>query len=460
MELQQAVKMPALSNRGKRIQYAAIVTSNLTLLTSLAAIGPLYTVLAMGAATIAIIVFLSSIGLPLFLTIASHATAFQGNSPISLYYAKIVLSLGLFGLFIVRVMATPKEFSFVRSKIDREFLLFLAWGAFCALFATVPIESIKETFRLAVFLPIFIVTRSVVRNENHVLAIAAAAALAIMMNGVASGYEYTVLGFHRIRGLFGNANFFAMFLMYAIPMTAVGMIASRRFGLKAVFAAATAVGTCLLLLSWSRAAILGLSVAFITYLILERKKKLLLALVVCAVLLPAVLLIVPQARDTVALVLRLQAGTTHRTTLWTKSVDAFERSPIVGLGYNVSRAEAGGRINWNSWEETILFSNSEAPFYPHNLYLYTIVTIGLPGLLLLLRLYWKLMADQRRSWLESESPARRQIHRLTFAIILGSLFHGLFESGNIIHYISWASYFWLLLGIVTAIRARKLLAAS
>ncbi len=451
----------ALSHRTERgwFQYTVLALSNMALLAGVALAGPLYTVTVLIAAVVSLYVILSSIGLPLFLAIASHATAIAGESPEWLYPIKTVFSLGLLGLLLVRIMAAPGQFRYVKSTVDKDYLIFLAWGAFCAIFATEPLGSIRETLRLATFLPVLIVTRSVIRNEGHVLALAAAAAIAIAINGLASGYEYSILGFHRIRGLFGNANFLAMFLMYAIPMVAVGMFASRRALVRTGFAVATMLGTGLLLLSWSRAAILGSTIAFVTYLILERKTRLVVVLLACAVLIPAVMLANPKARDAIGLVLRLQAGTTHRTTLWTKSFEAFERSPIVGLGYNVSRSEAGGRINWNNWEQTLLFGETDKPFYPHNLYLYTIVTIGLPGLLLLMRVYWKLMKDQRRAWRESVSPAQQHVHRLVFAVILGSLFHGLFESGNIIHYISWASYFWLLFGMATAIRERKLLSA-
>ena len=457
MNDQQLFDAPLQQHEGGRFQYVGAALSNAALLTGLAVIGPLYTVSVLIAAVVSVYVILSSIGLPLFLAIASHATAISGESPTWLYPIKTVFSLGLLGLLLVRIMAVPREFDYVKSAVDKDYLIFLAWGAFCAIFAAEPLGSIKETLRLATFLPIFIVTRSVIRNEGHVLAIAAAASIAIALNGLASGYEYSLLGFHRIRGLFGNANFLAMFLMFATPMAAVGLFASRRRLVKAGFAAATLLGTGLLLLSWSRAAILGSAIAFVTYLILERKTKLVLTILTCALLIPAFMLASPKTRDAIGLVLRLQAGTTHRTTLWTKSFEAFERSPVVGLGYNVSRAEAGGRINWNNWEETLLFGETDKPFYPHNLYLYTIVTIGLPGLLLLLRLYWKLMQDQRRAWRESVSPAQQHVYRLVFAVTLGSLFHGLFESGNIIHYISWASYFWLLFGMASAIRERRLL---
>jgi O-antigen ligase len=449
--LQQSTVLP------RRFLTGIVVSIDAAVLVLLALFGPIGGAMAIAALTAMLYSVFSPIGFVLLLTVISPFYSLPGLDDYTIHAAKWIATIFVLVLTILQLTTKRNGVGIRIGPVQRSFIMFAGWGAICSLLSVHPLDGLTELLRLSAFLLVSEIAAVTIDRRKYITMISVSVLISV---AAASLYSFAGLwleGFQRVRGFFGNANAFGQFLAFTLPILVLGFVIHRRSVARLMFGTGIVLGAVAVLLSWSRAAILCLTVQWITYLIIEKKKKMLLTLVVATLLVAASVSISPSTQTLVSTVLRLQTGTTHRTTLWKTGLKAFQESPVVGLGLGAQKTDVLGRVMWNDLASFTLFSEMDTPYSPHNVYIYMLMTTGLPGLILFLFLYRSMIRDQWRSRLAANVASQRKLHSIMISVLVGTLAHGFFETGSIFSYGSMANYFWITLGMAEAIKRKNLL---
>lgn len=450
--LQQSATIP------RRIVVVVVASVDAAVLALISSLGPIGGTLGAAALATMLCCCFSPIGLVLLLTLISPLYSVPGFDEYMIHAVKWIATIIVLALTILQLMLERNSADVRLGSMERCFILLACWGATCSLFALRPLDGLMELFRLSTFLLVYEIAAATIHSRRHITLTSASVLIGV---AAASLYSFAGLwfeGFQRFRGFFGNANAFGQFLAFTLPILVMGFIIHRRFVARLTFGTGIALGIFAVLLSWSRAAILCLAVQWVVYLIIEKKKKTLQALVGLTVLVAAIVSTSPQTQTMISTILRLQGGTTHRTVLWETGINAFQKSPVVGLGLGVKKIDVVDKVMWNNFADFELFSGMDMPYSPHNVYIYFLMTTGFPGLILFLLLYRSMIRDHWRSRLTTSVASQRKLHSIMISVLVGTLAHGFFETGSIFSYGSMANYFWITLGMVEAIKRKNLLA--
>ena len=442
----------------RRFVIGVVASVDAAVLALISSLGPIGGTLGAAALATMLCCCFSPIGLVLLLTLISPIYSVPGIEDYTIHTVKWIATIVVLAFTILQLIIERNSADVRLGPMQRCFILFVGWGATCSLFAVRPLDGLIELLRLSTFLLVYEIAATTIHRRRHITLISASVLIGVAASSI---YSMTTLwfdGFQRARGFFGNPNAFGQFLAFALPILFMGLLIHRRFVARLMFGAGIVLGISAVLFSWSRAAILCLAVQGVVYLIIEKKKKTILALVGLTVLVAAIVSVSPHTQTFVSTILRLQAGTTHRTTLWETGLKAFQESPVVGLGLGIQKIDVVGKVMWNDFASFELFSDMNTPYTPHNVYIYMLMTTGFPGLILFLLLYRSMIRDQWGSRRSARSTDERLLHSVMTCVLIGSLAHGFFETGSIFSYGSMANYFWITLGMVEAIKRKNLLA--
>jgi O-antigen ligase len=450
--LQQSATLP------RKFAIAIVVSLDAAVLTLMALLGPIAGTLAVVAPAVMLYGAFSPIGFVLTLALTSHVTVVGTGNEIVLYVLRASLVVFMALLTFVRWMIARSDVDLGAGTIGKYFFAFMLWGGFCTLFAVEPLDSLKELLRLSLFFPVYILARETIRTRFHVALVVSSFGIAIVANVAMAFFQIEQNGFMRVMGFYGNPNFLGMFLMFSLPTMGIAWYIFSRAWARVAIVLALTLGTLLLLLTWSRDSIISVAIATLAFLILERKKKLLMAISVGLVAVTVAFLFSPSVQQFVLTATRAKAGTTSRTILWNIGMQAFARSPIVGLGYNIPKSEVSDQIMWNDVQTYAVLTMNTSSFGPHNVFISQLMSTGIPGLVLFLLFYRAVFSDQFRSWKQRQSSKECHLHIIIIATLVGTLFHAFFEYNSFLGHISWASYFWITLGMVEAIKRKNLLA--
>lgn len=399
----------------------------------------------------------SPIGLPLILITISHVGSLGSITEETAHAIKWGISLLFLAAAFIRHSTSADRWKVELDQVDKVFLLFLLWGLVCTTFAVRPSDSMAEPLRMGLFLLVYSVTRLTIALSVHLSMVLAAVWIAVVSSTLYSFAEVIGRGFFRFTGFTGNPNAYGLFLSFTLPMLAMGIVMHRKSSAKIIFALGLGLGVTALLLTWSRNALLAVSVQFITYLILERRKRLLALLATMAVAGIILAAMSPTVSTTFSTLMRLKSGATHRPVLWSVGIDAIAKNPVLGTGFNVQNQDVAGKVMWNDFENYELFSGIGNEFRPHNVFIYVAMTTGLPGLFFYFYLYKAMFSKLYRSFLKSLDLRERRVHAIILSLLVGTLFHGLFETASIFSAAITANYFWIALGMVEAIKRKNLL---
>jgi O-antigen ligase len=260
----------------------------------------------------------------------------------------------------------------------------------------------------------------------------------------------------RFSGFLLNANSFGILLNFCIPMLLVAFLTYRHVVVRILFGSGILIGSAALLLSWSRASWLAMLGFVITFLILEKKRKLLGALGGVTLAAIVALALSTDVYSSFTMLMRLDAGTTRRATLWDHALQAAIREPIVGHGYNVQRSVVRGESVLTDLHEVSIFREEGIGYDPHNFYLLTLLTTGIPGAILILLVYYYLFKSQVNGRRRARRNSHRLMHTVVFASLVGCLLNSIFESGGILGSGSSANYLWLMLGTTAAVTEKDI----
>lgn len=446
--------LPRLSQKVSIV--LAVVWNAITLL-ALSIGGPALGSGAIMLFALAVCCVFSPIGLPLILSLISHIGTVGSLSAVTLHGIKWLISALFLTVASLRFATGADRWGVRFNEIDKAFLVFLLWGLICTTIAARPSDSLMELIRISLFLLVYFVTRLTVTSATHLTILFTAIWLAVLSSSL---YSFALLlgqGLHRITGFLGNANAYGLFLTFALPALAVGVVVHKKATFRLMLITGLLIGTVALLLTWSRTAILAVVVQAITYLILEKHKRILACLAILAVAALMLAATSPSVNNAFSILMRLKTGATHRPLLWNAGVEAVADNPVFGLGFAAQKQDVVAKVMWGDFASYELFSGMDTPFMPHNAYIYIALTTGLPGLFAYLWLYRAAWVENYRRYRGSPRGRERRMHAIMLSLLIGTLAHGFFESASIIAAGSSANYFWITLGTVTAISKKRIL---
>ena len=164
----------------------------------------------------------------------------------------------------------------------------------------------------------------------------------------------------------------------------------------------------------------------------------------------------PTLKTVISEALRLKSGATHRGELWKLGIDTFASHPVFGVGYMAPREALSGRIYYNDPVEHLLLGDPQGKFAPHNIYIYALCSAGVLGFVFLVILFRQIIRSMYSGLRNARSPGAKIASQLGLSLMGGIIAHGFFETGGFFGHGSWATYFWVLLGIISAIQAGAL----
>jgi O-antigen ligase len=438
---------------GTAVALDAAIVSGVTLAGPVVATG--------GLALLALILYslLSNIGFVALVSVVSGFTVIGSLDFDVIRAAKwgLVSSIGL--VAVTRLWIEGRLHWPQLDSVVKYFALYLCWGAISSIFAVHPLESFVFLIQKGLFLAIYLLAILLINSEAHVRIVLGIFIAYVLATGIYSFAGLATGSYIRFTGFLDNANGFGVALSAIVPMILAGQALFRKHLMKWLAAIAVVVGALCIALSWSRAAWVANFVAAIVFMILEKKKKALAIFIGVMVVLAVVVLSSSQAFSIFYQVARLRGGTTHRTTLWEYTYRQIAQSPLVGKGLVIKNAEViDDSRGADAFARFTLRNNDQNQTYnPHNYYLETILNVGFPGLFIFLYFLYAILRDQIEAHRKSQDPRFRALSAAIISMVTGTSIGLLTGSGMIMGSGSYTNYFWISLGLVTAISRKGLL---
>lgn len=190
---------------------------------------------------------------------------------------------------------------------------------------------------------------------------------------------------------FSNINAIGLYVAAAFWLYSPRRVSNR---FKQLLIASCAVGILCILLSLSRTAWFGFALtAVIMGFLVSRNKKLFFGVTAGAAAASiALYFIVPLVHDRINLIAqdisRFAAGDTDsslgaRFLMWKAAIMMFLSNPLVGVGTGGYGPTMAAFIQNGKFPQFLLEFNQ-----PHNMYLFALATNGIPGLIVLLSIFW------------------------------------------------------------------------
>lgn len=262
---------------------------------------------------------------------------------------------------------------------------------------------------------------------------------------------------HRITSTLGQPNFFASYLLLAIPITAYFIYSAKKFLIKFLWVVLLVFQLICLLFTYSRAGWLGLffGIIFSGLIYLFAKKKFALKLLNKKALKSALLIIIT-ATSCFSLLFYCDArfktriksmvdfsagGAAARIAFWQAGIDIIKKKPLFGYGLD-NQGEELVKYYKKDWARTGWVN--DFPDRAHNLFLDTLITTGIVGFLFylaLLYLFFKLIIENIKN---NNSIFLSWLILLSVTSYLISLMFGFaIVATNV--------YFWLYFAVIIAI---------
>ncbi|TFH63987.1 MAG: hypothetical protein E4G91_07220, partial [Candidatus Zixiibacteriota bacterium] len=439
---------------------ALVVTAilDLTIVASTAMVGPVAAVCAFALGTYVISCLFLNAGFTAMLAAVSGITVL-GDIDFDLIRAgkwALVTAFGIMSLVRLGLAGGIRELKF--DFVVKYFILYLGWGALCSIFAVHPGGSLSFALMKFMFLAIYLLTLAFVNTRRDVNLVIGVLLVYVLASGLYSFAGLYHGSYTRFRGFLDNPNGFGAALSVVVPLLLAAYYIYTKRVTKLLFACGVTLGMLCIALCWSRGAWVANFVAAIVFLVMEKRRKTLIALVTATAVISIIVATSTSAFSVFYKVGRLQGGgTTHRTTLWNYALRQIEESPIVGKGFELTNDDVMGNVRGADPITGYFLADREIPFNPHSYYLLPTVATGIPGLLIFLYFFYNLFKSQYRGWRTAVDSRYRILHAAMFSILAGTAIGFFVDSGLIMSSGSNANYFWIALGLVTAINRKRLL---
>ncbi len=439
-----------------KVWFSAVAIADSMVVASLSAFGPRLGSIGLIGLVVVGIFALSPVGFAAILCLVSHLMYLGSTESLALRTTKWLVLGGVFYATIIRYLVERRIPTIRLGNFEKALLAFLAWGLVCSLFADNQLGTIFELLRFGALLLVYLIAKETITDARHIRFL-----LFVLLLAVLSSSTYSVAGlakaqYVRFSGFFDTPNGFAAFLNLSIPALLAACLSARRLSMRLLFGFGVLLGTSALLLSWSRASWLAFLVFIVAFLVLEKRRKLLIGFA-CLVLVSLVLFALSSGvYPTVYRVLRLQAGTTGRTALWHYALQAAEQQPIVGHGFKLSKSAVRGESRPSGIGEIMAFKHTDVKFHPHSFYLAILLATGVPGVILMAWVYYHIFKIPLEGRKRAPNKSGRLLNSALLAMLIGSLVTSLFEIGPIFGSGSYANYCWLMLGLSAAVTEKDI----
>lgn len=336
--------------------------------------------------------------------------------------------------------------------MEKYMAVFLVWGLVCLCFADSPMASIAEFGRMIAMYVVYLVTKATIHDRRRVYVLLGLLTLIVYSSSLYSLYALSQGHYFRVRGFTNNPGAYAQILSFIIPFVVVAALITRQKLLRYFLVTVTITGVLAMFLAWSRASIIGAVIQVAVFLVAERKYRMLAACGALAAMLFITVMTVPALYDLFYKVGRLQAGSTHRTTLWKVGLQAVAASPVVGHGLEMKVGDVLQRVYWNDLSAAHLFKDASGRYNPHNQYLQSAVASGIPGLVIFIAFMYYLIRNGIRDFVRARGTPRRHFHTAMLSVSISLVFISFFANAPMFASGSMANYFWITLGMVEAVK--------
>ncbi|MFH2056971.1 MAG: O-antigen ligase family protein [bacterium] len=436
---------------------AIVGVANSALVAATTVLGPIPGALALFCLIALAVLAISPISLVTILALLSHVVEVGSLDQATVRFVKWATIGGIAWVALLRVLSLRKTASrtLTLGSFEKWFLIYIGWCLVCSLFADHPLGSTVEVLRQAALFLVYVIARHTVQTSRQarivMRAILASVLLACFWSLIADR-----AGFLRITGLFVNSNALGQFLFIGLAALLIGWRLERQRLMRVLFVVGAILALLCLLMTWSRTSWGATFVMLVAYLILEKRKKLLLQL--SSLILAGVLLFVSSQyfNTLLATAGRLQFGTTHRVTLWRFGTASALEHPVFGRGFDLTKGELRNALPISGFGEAYTLAGSDQAFNPHNYFVLITLSAGIPGLLIFIIILSKLFKTQLRARSLARDHDSHFIATILLAMLAGVVFIAMFEMGPLLGSGSYANYLWILLGVVAAIRDRGL----
>ena len=299
---------------------------------------------------------------------------------------------------------------------------------------------------------LFLVLLSVMRDRADAQRLGVALVLGAVVSAVVAlaliptGAVVTDAGPPRLRGLFGSPNNLALILERALPVTVgLALAAASRPRVRTAAWAAAALVLAVLVLTFSRGAWIGAlaGLAFALYPVWRRAPRLarIAAPLIAVGLIVAVVI---TTGDHLARLLRpSDAATAARPLLWDSAWRMIADNPVLGVGPDNFLYHYPDYIRPEAWAEPNIS-------HAHNIALDTWLTLGIPGLVVLVGV----LAAYARTWraaLRRSGGDRRALVYGLGGAMLATLAHGIVDSS--LYLPELAATFWVVVALTVILAA-------
>ena len=350
------------------------------------------------------------------------------------------LAIGLLALFWIMKMVLLKKWIWRKTPLDLPILLFLLWGLLSSILSTHPRYSIGQfrTEAVTYFFFFYMAANNIQGKESiRKILLALTAGSALMASyGIyeffATGGDWTSRGV-RIGSLTSDFNYASTYFMTVIPVILFFMLESSKKPFKfCIFLLLFSMNLLSLYFTFTRAAWLGLVIAFIIFSLFRGKKTVLAASFALGIIF-ILLFLTPQGK---AFYTNMGGSEGGRTPAWDFGIGEILKRPLFGIGY--------GRGNMQATFPEQKEMYSKGFIHLHNVFLETALEMGIPGALFLMTMIISLIIQFIIGYLRSTDSSDSRLMVVMVMIIFAYFARNQFDQ---IYVDAPAVLFWLLMGL-------------
>jgi O-antigen ligase len=349
-------------------------------------------------------------------------------------YAKISVAMAAFlvGLWLIRKMLDIEEYSVVSSFLIFYPIAFMAVGVISGLHDGVTRAELNTLVRLTIFFAYVYATYDLFQPRSALVIIIGAtlpmlyASYSLLKEFAAVRGLVSFLDLYRLKpaGIFPFSNLLGNVLMAIVPFwIALGIWLRKPIYRIVSFALASFLALALIMTN-SRAALLGFGVSLIAFFIWAKRIKILIVVTLASILIFASF---PLVRNIISLGLRFERGTTSRGLVWSNTIKLYESSPVLGIGPGNFK-EAYVPFFETAYQYGFFREVTNA----HNFVLNMLTVLGPLGLLLALILYIVPIRESRKALNTARSTFDKAMIYACYSSFLAHIARSMFEGGGII----------------------------
>lgn len=250
----------------------------------------------------------------------------------------------------------------------------------------------------------------------------------------------------RVMGSFGNPNVFAEYLVLLLPLAVALFLCARSRLVRLGWLTACSLGAVALVLTFSRGGWVGLAAGVLSFAVIRDRR--LLVLVLAGALVIAAL---PGGQNLIArrlqsIIRPTDSSSVYRVMVWRETLGMIEDFWPSGVGL--------GHRAYMLMYPRYMLDRTKRPFHSHSTYLQVLAETGLPGLIALLWVVWRVvrtgLASLRKlAGRPAGDPLRGTVAPLiagALAGLAGAAVHGVVEPLLYIPRITVT--FWLVVGLL------------